>query len=261
MTKSSFTQIPNHIISDPTLSLQEKGLFVYIASKPKGWEFSSKRMAKENKNSKNTIAKIIKELIKRGMIKKIKHNTGKVNYILCSKSQNEGLGIVHQAPNNGNRGVCTESEAQTPKDGNRSTSLCTKTQKSLLPNIGSLSNTKEESNTKEKDKIYKECKNRLNAMYNRRAKTEWDEKEIEQLKKIIKRDEVLSEMTEIENLRDSGYLYCRKDIKTLLNNWPGELDKARDKIPNPDSKQKTSDIEQWEIDQSERTVRELWGQK
>ena len=72
-----------------------------------------------------------------------------------------------------------------------------------------------------------ELKHRLNTLYCRRETTAWSKKEIISLKEISKRNGVLDEMTEIENLYNSGYQYARRDIKTLLNNWTTELDRAR----------------------------------
>lgn len=68
---------------------------------------------------------------------------------------------------------------------------------------------------------------RINALFNRKENTEWSDGEISKLKKLIKRGQFISELEEIERLYGSGYKYKRKDLITLLNNWTGELDKAR----------------------------------
>ena len=88
-------------------------------------------------------------------------------------------------------------------------------------------NTSEITHNNKYNKIFMDLKTSINSMYRRRETTTWDDKEIQKLKKISKRPEVLTEMAEIKELYDSGYEYRRRDIITFLNNWTGELDRAR----------------------------------
>ena len=80
----------------------------------------------------------------------------------------------------------------------------------------------------DKDKV-KEYQARIGKLYNRRESTRWSAKEIEALKKIEEIEEedfILLEKyytTDIPNEKD----YRRRDLQTLLNNWTGELDRAR----------------------------------
>jgi len=62
--KDRYGQIPNHILNNPTLSLKAKGLWVYIQSKPDGWNFSIERMTKQLKEGKASIQHAIWELEK-----------------------------------------------------------------------------------------------------------------------------------------------------------------------------------------------------
>jgi hypothetical protein len=74
----NFTMFPNSILNDSNLSLQAKGLVLYILSKPKGWEFSIKGMASQLKESAPRIMRIIDELCELGYMIKYKTRNGKV---------------------------------------------------------------------------------------------------------------------------------------------------------------------------------------
>ena len=79
-----------------------------------------------------------------------------------------------------------------------------------------------------KDTLH-ELKCRVNTLFRRKETTAWDGKEIAALRQIAKRPGVLDEMKEIEDLYNSGYEYCRRDIRTFLNNWATELDRANNR--------------------------------
>jgi hypothetical protein len=71
-------------------------------------------------------------------------------------------------------------------------------------------------------------KSGISKMYNRKESTTWSEKEKKKLKEVSKRVDALEEFHTIEALYESGtYEFFRRDIITLLNNWPGEVDRAR----------------------------------
>ena len=53
------------------------------------------------------------------------------------------------------------------------------------------------------------------------------EKAKKKMAEILKRADAEAELDEIMGLYNSGYQYYRKDILTLLNNWQGELERAR----------------------------------
>jgi hypothetical protein len=92
---------PNSILNDSSLSLQAKGLVLYILSKPKDWQFSLNGMASQLKESKSRILRIIDELCELGYMIKYKTRNGKVQGVnryelsdtpyFPSESQNESL--------------------------------------------------------------------------------------------------------------------------------------------------------------------------
>lgn len=72
-----------------------------------------------------------------------------------------------------------------------------------------------------------DIKTRLNRLFSRRDSTAWSEKEERKLSELLRRPEFGEELIEIEKRYTSGTSYLRQDIQTLLNNWTGELDRAR----------------------------------
>lgn len=56
--------IKNEINNDPGLSLEAKGLLMYIAGKPKNWAFSAERMVAETGSCESRIKKLRRELEK-----------------------------------------------------------------------------------------------------------------------------------------------------------------------------------------------------
>lgn len=72
---NKFTQISNAVLNDNELTLEEKGLFCYLFSKPDGWEFHYNTMKKElNEKSDDTIRRILTSLVKKGYITKTQNN-------------------------------------------------------------------------------------------------------------------------------------------------------------------------------------------
>lgn len=74
----NYTIISNLVLTDENLSLEEKGLFCYLFSKPNGWEFHYNAMKKELKEkSDKTIRKILNRLVETGYITKCQANLTK----------------------------------------------------------------------------------------------------------------------------------------------------------------------------------------
>lgn len=74
---------------------------------------------------------------------------------------------------------------------------------------------------------------RVAKLVKRRPTTPWSDKEIRQYKKLVKAGcfeslvdlELLEQFYAFEHKRGDNGIH-RRDLYTLLNNWPGELDKA-----------------------------------
>jgi len=74
--KHSFTTVYNAIFEDKSLTLRDVGLYTYMLSKPDDWHFSVRGIASQRIESKDTIAKILNNLITNGWLSReaIKNN-------------------------------------------------------------------------------------------------------------------------------------------------------------------------------------------
>ena len=61
-----YTMINNAVIEDPDLSLKAKGLLTYLLSKPDDWKFYVDQLSRCLKEHRNTIARVMQELIDAG---------------------------------------------------------------------------------------------------------------------------------------------------------------------------------------------------
>ena len=71
--KESFGIAPNHLLNNPEISLQAKGLFVYCQSKPENWDFSAEKIAYQNKNGVTAVTSAIHELENFGYLNRRKY--------------------------------------------------------------------------------------------------------------------------------------------------------------------------------------------
>lgn len=64
--REPFLQVPLHVINDPTVSAQAKGVLIYCLSKPPDWRFNVREIASHFTNGVEAICTAINELIERG---------------------------------------------------------------------------------------------------------------------------------------------------------------------------------------------------
>lgn len=94
--REKFSQVPNELIFDDTLSDRARFIFIWMNAKPDNWEFYMGTMSKEIGLHEDTLRKCIKELIEKGWIKKCgqsrkgQHNErfGSVDYIMTDERFN-----------------------------------------------------------------------------------------------------------------------------------------------------------------------------
>ena len=53
---------PKELLDSPKISLEAKGLYGYLQSRPQGWEFSLDGLAKQLKVDRKTLEKALEEL-------------------------------------------------------------------------------------------------------------------------------------------------------------------------------------------------------
>ena len=86
--KSNFTQVPNEIIENVSLSALARLLYIYMLSKKEGWSFYRSSMANILGCSRQKMNQVVKELVdsglveKRGQIKKGQHRFGAMVYVV-----------------------------------------------------------------------------------------------------------------------------------------------------------------------------------
>lgn len=66
--RKSFTQVPNELINDSSMSRDARFLFVYLCSKPDDWTFYTSKIETDLNCSKDSRIKYMKELIASGWI-------------------------------------------------------------------------------------------------------------------------------------------------------------------------------------------------
>lgn len=73
---------------------------------------------------------------------------------------------------------------------------------------------------------------RVGSMLRRRPDTAWSPKELKALKAVLELDTPEDDILALEKRYASNDQYLRRDVITLLNNWNGEIDKARNGTPS-----------------------------
>jgi hypothetical protein len=84
--KIPFTMVANEVLNHAGISLKAKGLYAYLFSKPEGWNFSSKRIVNDCKESRPTILAALQELEANGLLVRRKRNDGRMDYLLTFSS-------------------------------------------------------------------------------------------------------------------------------------------------------------------------------
>lgn len=151
--KDRFGVIPNHILTDPRVSLRAKGLWVYIQSKPDDWDFASERISRENLDGRDAVRSGLKELEKFGFLRRdFKRSDGghwDCDYIL-SDIENTGnltlpfsedlTGTDNPTPGNPTPGNPTTENQATNKEGDTKKELQnnTETGRELTPKEESI---------------------------------------------------------------------------------------------------------------------------
>ena len=87
--KKCYAQVSNTIAGDPYISLKAKGLFLFMESKPDGWNFTIRSMAKQIKDGVDSISSALKELKKYGYVIYYKQKDGTGIYELIDEPDTE----------------------------------------------------------------------------------------------------------------------------------------------------------------------------
>lgn len=135
--KIPFTQVANAVIDDEKLSWKAKGLFAYLFSKPEGWDFAGKRIAKDSCDGSKSTYSGLKELEVNGYIERKKLGNGRIVYSL-----------KYTEPITQKGDLDIEPDVQNGKQPKRQTA-----ETGTISNIDSESNTEKRNNKKQVDEI------------------------------------------------------------------------------------------------------------
>lgn len=103
ITKESagFAKIPHDLLNDKNISLNAKGLYVFMEGKPPIWNFTIRSMAKQLKEGETAIGNALNELKQSGWISYTKHSNGKGVYHLFWSANPEAANPNQGNPNQG----------------------------------------------------------------------------------------------------------------------------------------------------------------
>ena len=87
--KQPFGWEPLSIINNKDISMKAKGLWLYMNSKPEGWNFAADRIAEDCSDGRDSIRAGLRELLDNGLLSAKKRPDGTILYILCTKTDNE----------------------------------------------------------------------------------------------------------------------------------------------------------------------------
>ena len=71
--KSPFTTVYNELINDQELTLRDKGLYLFMLSKPNDWAFSIRGLSAQCIEGRDTISKTLNNLIKKGWLRRFEN--------------------------------------------------------------------------------------------------------------------------------------------------------------------------------------------
>ena len=79
-TRENFTTIHNSLISDTEISYKAKGILIYMLSKPDGWNYNAKEIAKNSKDGIEAVYSGLKELVNARYVSRKRFQDGTLCY-------------------------------------------------------------------------------------------------------------------------------------------------------------------------------------
>ena len=113
--KSNFTQVPNEIIVDVSLSPLARLLYIYMLSMKDGWSFYRSAMANVLCCSRQKLNKVVKELIDSGLVERREQSRDKrgfgamvyvvkfCDHTICDHTKSDHLTILYNNNNTNNK--------------------------------------------------------------------------------------------------------------------------------------------------------------
>lgn len=130
--RTPFTQVPNALLADTTLSLKAKGLYALMYSKPDGWQFYESALVRESRDGKDAVGSGLDELVKAGWLVRSggrADDSGRFTAYDYELRVNRGY-IVHQSGK-----PVAENPLRETRDGKPATSNTDPTNTDELPPV------------------------------------------------------------------------------------------------------------------------------
>jgi hypothetical protein len=214
---SYYAVIPSEILDDERLSGNAKLLYAKISALTKKTGFcwaSNAYLARQRRTDERTVRRWLAELRDAGHIATELNDDGNARKIWLRANLSGGPGENVR----GGPGENVRPPSRQDAGGN------SKSEKGKKKNP--LKSPKGDEGL-----LFPIWKKRLGAIFNRRASTVWTPKELKAFGAVVPVDDNDLAMVEryyrAERAKPDEKNYSRRDLITLLNNWPGEVDRAR----------------------------------
>jgi biotin operon repressor len=83
--KRGWVAVPNCMIADKSIGHNELRVWIYVKSRPRGWDFSAERIAKSLSISRATAKRLVRELESKGFLMRRKKRGRKMDYTAVAK--------------------------------------------------------------------------------------------------------------------------------------------------------------------------------
>lgn len=204
----NFTTIPNEILCNPNMSWKAKSILCYLLSRPPEWIVHLSHLKTISTDGYDSTVSGINELLDN-------------KYLWRRPRGGENPGgweyLVFQEP-----------QLQDPfRDGEIPTREIPESEKPAASKEGLEILKKDQPIKVEGDELAVN-KAKVNRMFNRGDKTKWSDKELKALHNTLgtTEEEWVALLEYYKHRGESGY-FCREHLITCLNNWAGEIDKAK----------------------------------
>lgn len=239
LREDPYTRVLNSMIKDKRLSFKARGLLVFMLSQPANWTTRVGWIEEQATEGREAIRSAIEELEALGYLRreKVKDDSGQFvsfAYHWHDSPPEDGNpsdgNPLTGSRQTGSRPLQTkEEETKEDKDMGDRSELRPESQE-LIPD--------DEMTTKIKAMLRDPkflIQSSVHKWFKRRANTKWSKVEDKALTELAKSyasvplDELREDLDILEwYYTVSGCEFLRRDVKTMLNNWQGEIDRAKE---------------------------------
>lgn len=248
--KSNYTIVPNEMLNNKELSWKAKGMLAYLLSLPDTWEVYAAHLRTVSVDGNDSTVSGLNELMQLKYVwRKPRSGTepGGWEYLVFDEPQltdpfRDGDSPTREIPDSGKPAANKEREEEVSKQKKEKDGFVANAPETipddLFDNLDSVNTETVEprianrsamaSRSLQSKDITAEFRNRANRLLGRREATNWSAGELKAAKANLETCEEDWKLLEkyYANRGKEGF-YTRRSMLTLLNNWAGEIDKAR----------------------------------